>query len=38
MKKLSEIQNDAYLVIEPSNYDAIIMDKARIYTVALVSG
>jgi hypothetical protein len=29
MKKLSEIQNDAYLVIEPSNYDAIIMNKAE---------
>lgn len=29
MKKLSEIKNDTYLVIEPLNYDAIIMDKTE---------
>lgn len=27
MKKLSEIKNDTYLVIEPLNYDAVVMDK-----------
>lgn len=27
MKKLSELDNDTYLVIEPLNYDANVMDK-----------
>lgn len=29
MKKLSELGDDTYLVIEPLNYDAIVMDKAE---------
>lgn len=27
MKKLSEIKDDTYLVVDPLNYDAIVMDK-----------
>lgn len=29
MKKLSEIKDDDYLVIEPLNYDAVVMDKVE---------
>lgn len=29
MKKLSEIKENDYLVIEPLNYDAVVMDKTE---------
>lgn len=29
MKKLSEVKNDTYLVVEPLDYDGVVMDKAE---------